>query len=242
MGCKHKPLVLVVLIALAACAWAQTETEQKPIGASAVWQLPSDFLAQAHAACDTASPSMKFAECVINQMPKAGAPTDAVSFTRELYKQTGGEFGIMAGFHAVGPVDIVWVSYPLRSTHGLLLVNGKPRIINVEDLKQLDQKDMRASFQFQDLQNQFPQVNVWPGDRDGKTWPNSQTGAKGGLQFVIGYPLRNGCQTCAHAGFALFQWNFNPSGRFTGTSFLGMTPAPVAPSGAASPGAGSGQP
>ena len=100
-------------------------------------------------------------------------------------------------------------------------------MINVEDLKQLDLKAMQQSFQIQDLKNQFPKVGVWPGDRDGKTWPNSQTGSDGGLQFVVGYPLRNGRQSCAHAGSALFTWNFNPSGRFTGTSLMGMTPAPV---------------
>ncbi len=160
-------------------------------------------------------------------MPKAGASADAVSFTRELYKQNG-EVGIMTGFQKAGPVDIGWVSYPLRSTYGLLLLNGQPRILDAEDLKRLDQKTMRQSFQFQDLQNQFPNVNLWRGDRDGKTWPNSQTGPNGGQQFVIGYPLRNGCQTCANAGFALFTWNFSPSGRFTGTSFQGMTPAPLA--------------
>src|SRR5260370_8355516 len=160
-------------------------------------------------------------------MSSAGASADAVSFTRELFKQTGGEVGIMAGFQKVGPVDIAWVMYPLRSTYGLLLVNGKPRIINAEELKQGEQKGMHQSFQFQDLQNQFPKVSLWPGDRDGKTWPNSQTGPNGGLQFIIGYPLRNGCQTCAHAGFALFTWNFNSGGKFTGTSFLGMTPAPL---------------
>ena len=57
------------------------------------------------------------------------------------------------------------MSYPLRSTYGLLLVNGNPRIVNAEDLKLLDQKTMKQSFQFQDLQNQFPQVSVWPGGR-----------------------------------------------------------------------------
>jgi len=164
-------------------------------------------------------------------MSKAGAPADAVSFTRDVYKQSSGEVGIMAGFHKVGPVDIAWVNYPLRGTNGLMLINGTPRIVNAEDLKLLDQKGMQQSFQFQDLQNQFPRVNVWPGDRDGQTWPNSQTGPDGGLQFVVGYPLRNGCQTCANAGSALFTWNFDTSGRFTGTSFQGMTPAPLPQSG-----------
>ena len=99
--------------------------------------------------------------------------------------------------------------------------------MNAEDLTSLDQNGLQQSFQFQDLKNQFPKVGLFPGDRDGKTWPNSQTGPNGGLQFVIGYPLRNGCPTCAHAGFALFTWNFDPSGKFTGTTFMGMTPAPL---------------
>jgi len=215
----------LVLTAASAIAFAQTEPTS--ITASAVWQPGGNFLTQAHAACDKVSPSQKFGDCVVSQMSKAGAPAPAVSFTREVFKQTGGEVGIMAGFQKVGPVDIAWVSYPLRSRYGLLLVNGKPRILNAEDLKLLDQKGMQQSFQFQDLQNQFPQVNVWPGDRDGRTWPNSQTGPNGGLQFIIGYPLRNGCQTCANAGFALFTWNFNPGGKFVGTSFQGMTPAPL---------------
>ncbi len=234
-----RSLLIWLVLALAPLALAQPEPT--PITSSAVWQPGSNFLAQAHAACDKVSPSQKFADCVIAQMSKAGAPADAVSFTRELFKQTGGEFGIMAGFQKVGPVDIAWVSYPLRSTYGLLLVNGKPRMINAEDLKLLDQKGMRQSFQFQDVQNQFPQVSLWPGDRDGQTWPNSQAGPSGGLQFIIGYPLRNGCQTCAHAGDALFTWNFNPSGKFTGTSFLGMTPAPLGHPSAGSPTGGSQQ-
>ncbi len=231
-----KSLLLCLVIALPALAFAQSEPT--PITASAVWQPANNFLAQAHAACDKLT-SQKFGDCVVGQMSKAGAPADAVNFTRELFKVSGGEVGIIEGFQKVGPVDIAWVSYPLRATYGLMLVNGKPRIINAEDLKALDQKDMRQSFQFQDLQNQFPNVGVWPGDRDGKTWPNSQTGQDGGLQFIIGYPLRNGCQTCAHAGDALFTWNFNPSGKFTGTSFLGMTPAPLGHPSAGSPSEGS---
>jgi len=226
-------LVLPFLCLVAAAAFAQSESI--PITASAVWQPDGNFLAQAKAACEKVSPSQKFGDCVISQMSKAGAAADAVSFTRELFKQTGGEVGIMAGFHKAGPIDIAWVSYPLRSTYGLLLVNGKPRMINAEDLKLLDQKGMQQSFQFQDLQNQFPRVNLWPGDRDGRTWPNSQTGPNGGVQFIIGYPLRNGCQSCANAGFALFTWNFNSSGKFTGTSFLGMTPAPLAQPSPANP-------
>jgi len=108
-----------------------------------------------------------------------------------------------------------------------LLVNGRPAIVNVEDLKLLDTKTMKRNFQFQDLKNQFPQVDVWPGDRDGLTWPDAQAGPNGGIQFVVAYPLLNGCHACARAGLAIFNWNFDSQGKFLGTTFQGMTPPPL---------------
>ena len=198
------------------------------IGASAVWQLPDQFMTSAHSACAKSAPS-GFAECVIDQMARAGASADAVSFTRELYQQSHGEVGIMTGLQPVGPVDIAWITYPLRANtnYGLLFINGKPAIVNVEDLKLLDRRAMEQSPQFKDLKFQFSKVDVWPGDRDGKTWPNSQTGPDGGIQFTVGYPLINGCHACARAGFAMFTWNFTAQGKFTGTTFVGMTPPPL---------------
>jgi len=198
------------------------------IGTSAVWQFPPEFITGAHAACDKSAPS-GLAECFMAQMAKAGASADAVSFTRELYKQSHGDVGIMTGFQPVGPVDIAWITYPLRANtnNGLLLVNGHPQIVNIEDLKLLDRKAMEQSPQFKDLKYQFPNVDLWPGDRDGKTWPNSQTDANGVTQFVASYPLINGCHACARAGFAMFTWNFNAQGKFQCTTFVGMTPPPL---------------
>ena len=85
-------------------------------------------------------------------------------------------------------------------------VNGQPRDANAEDLSSLDQNGLQQSFQFQDLKNQLLKSRYTPETGMEKPGPNSQTGQNGGLQFVIGYPLRNGCATCAHAGFALFTW------------------------------------
>jgi len=206
---------------------ARSKDGRAKIDASVVWQITPDFLATAHAACDAHPGDV---ECLVGQMSKAGAPPASVSFTRELYKQSRGDFGIMTGFQGhEGPVAFAWITYPLRANtnYGLLLVNGRPPIVNVENLKLLDIKTMKNSPQFQDLRNQFPQVDVWPGDRDGKTWPNSQAGPDGGTQFVVGYPLINGCHACARAGFAIFTWNFDAQGKFLGTSFQGMTPPPL---------------
>lgn len=213
----------MLLFFFAACVSAQAKEPLAKIDASAVWQLPSQFMTTAHAACDQSS-SPDYGECMITQMAKAGAPAQAVSFTRELYKENHGEFGIMTGFQDEGPVAFAWITYPLRANtnYGLLLVNGQPRIVNVEDLKLLDTKTMKQSFQFRDLKGQFPNVDVWPGDRDGKIWPNSQTGPNGGIQFTVEYPLINGCHACARAGFAIFNWNFDAKGKFLGTTFQGM--------------------
>jgi len=152
-------------------------------------------------------------------MANAGAPASAVAFTRELYSQSHGEFGIMTGFqNHEGPVAFGWITYPLRANtnYGLLLLNGHPSIVNVENFKLLDTKTMKSSPQFQDLRNQFPKVDVWPGDRDGKTWPNAQLGPNGGTQFVVGYPLINGCHACARAGSAIFTGTSTPRENFWG--------------------------
>jgi hypothetical protein len=205
---------------------AQSKDHLDHIGSSAVWQLPPGFIASGQTACDK---SGNAPECMIQQMAKAGAPDDAVTFTRELYKQSHGDLGIMTGFQKMSPVDSAWITYPLRANtnNGLLLVNGKPPIVDIEDLKLLDRKTMEQSSEFQNLKAQFTKVDVWPGDRDGKTWPESQAGSNGGTQFVVSYPLRNGCHACAHAGFAIFTWNFDGQGKFLGTSFAGMTPPPL---------------
>ena len=207
---------------------AQSEHSLTKIGVSAVWQLPVQFMNNAHAACDQSRGS-NYADCMIVQMAKAGAPADAVQFTRELYNQTHGDFGIMTGFQNEGPVAFAWITYPLRANtnYGLLLVNGQPSIVNVEDVKLLDVKTMKQSSQFQDAKRQFSKVDVWPGDRDGKIWPNSQVGPDGGIQFTVAYPLRNGCHACANAGQVIFNLNFDARGKFLGTSFQGMIDPPL---------------
>jgi len=191
--------------------------------------MPDSFRATALKKCGDATQPPPFAECFINQMAAGGASPQAAAFTRALYKVSGGDVGIMNGFHKVGPVDIAWVNYPLRANtnYGLLFVNGEPPIIDAENLKLLDQTAMQQDPQFQNTKAQFPNVGVWPGDRDGTTWPNSQPGPNGGVQFTVGYPLINGCHACERVGFVMFNWNFDAQGKFLGTTFMGMTPPPL---------------
>jgi hypothetical protein len=230
-------LLLAALLATAAFGFAQNPPAAPSGAATAtgkitianVWQIPSTFLATAHKACDSAPQPPSFAECFINQMSNSGASPAAVAFTRMLQKQSGGDVGIMSGFSKVGPADVAFVVYPLRANtnNGILFVNGIPRIVNAEDLKLLDQATMQQSPQFQNTLAQFPKVTLWPGDRDGTTWPNSSQNSEGGVSFTLGYPLLNGCHACERAGSAEFNWKFGPTGKFLGTTFMGMTPPPV---------------
>jgi hypothetical protein len=196
--------------------------------ASAVWQTPGGFVANAKTACGSSSGS-QFGDCLIQQMVKAGASAASVTFTRDLFKETHGEVGVMTSFQKGTPVDIAWVTYPWRPDHkyGLLLLNGQPAIVNVEDLKRLDQRAMRESLQYKSLQKQFARLDIFPGDRDGKTFPDSQPSPNGGAQFVLNYPLRNGCPNCGNAGSAMFTWNFDKDGKFVGTSFMGLLSPPL---------------
>lgn len=212
-----------------AIAQGGTAASQAPakIGPSAVWQPPQDFIAKAHAACDKSNPP-NYAECFIEQMSKSGAPAEAVSFTRMLYRQSDGQVGIMSGFHKVGSVEVARIMYPLRANdnYGLLLVNGDPAILDVDDLKKLDRAPMDQNPMYQAVKQQYPNMDIWPGDRSGATWPQVKPLPDGGQQFILGYPLINGCHACAHVGLALFAWNFDSRGKFLGTRYIPTPPPP----------------
>lgn len=68
----------LVLTVVCVPGWVIAQSEERPakITNSAVWQVSPQFMAAAHAACDKSSSSGE-AECLTDQMAKAGAPADA---------------------------------------------------------------------------------------------------------------------------------------------------------------------
>jgi len=197
------------------------------IGPSAVWLPPQDFITKAHSACDKSNPP-NYGQCFIDQMNNSGAPAAAVAFSLSLFRESDGQVGIMTEFHAVGPVDVVRVLYPLRANdnYGLLLVNGDPPILDVDDLKKLDQAAMEQNPLFQAVKQRYSGTMLFPGDRSNTMWPQVKPLPDGGQQFIIGYPLLNGCHACAHVGLARFSWDFNAKGKFLGTTYIPTPPPP----------------
>ena len=229
----RKSLLRIVLVftSLGIYALPQSGMSTSPasgkIGPSAVWQPPQDFITKAHAACDKSSPP-NYAECFIDQMAKSGAPAEAVAFTRMLYRQSDGQVGIMVAFEKVGPVDVARVLYPLRANdnYGLLLVNGDPAVLDVDDLKKLNRAEMEQSPLYQAVKQKYTRTDIWPGDRSGTMWPQVKPLPDGGQQFILGYPLLNGCHACQHVGLARFSWNFDAKGKFLGTKYIPSPPPP----------------
>jgi len=208
---------------------AQSSASSGQFGPSAIWRPAPDFLTSAHAACDNAPRPPAFAECFINQMTKAGAPPEAVKFTRELHTSDG-QIGILEEYKDFGPVGLAWVVYPLRANDndGLLLLNGDPKILDPDDMQKLDKTALQHDPLFLEWKKTTPKLDVWPGDRSGgaaqirfaRVW----AGAKPGEQrFLFSYPLIDGCRACARSGFANYWWDFDAKGKFQGTRLLSVT-------------------
>jgi hypothetical protein len=225
-------LLITLNIVCSVCATAQGSSASADAGtkygASAVWALSPEFLPSAHAACDSAG-NEKVANCFIEQMTKAGAPADAVAFTRDLYSHTG-QFGVMGAIKDYPPVALSWVVFPLRANNNdaLVIVNGKPAFIDLDNMHELDKAALQKDPLFLQWKASAPQLDVWPAERSAgaplveyaRVWPGPQSGD---LQFVYSYPLLNGCATCAQTGFANYLWNFDRTGKFLGTKLLSVT-------------------
>jgi hypothetical protein len=234
IGAKMKKAVLLLITFLflfSLCSIAQTNdapgANAAKYAASAIWPLTQDFLKSAHAACD--SDTAKMADCFIKEMTKAGAPADAVTFAQNLYGQTG-QFGVLGAIKEYGPVALAWVVFPLRANNNdaLLIVNGKPPFLDLDDMHELDREALKKDPIFLQWKANAPQLDVWPAERSAgaplvehpRIWPGAKPGD---FQFVYSYPLLNGCATCAQTGFANYLWNFDSKGNFLGTKLLSVT-------------------
>jgi len=153
------------------CSPDEAPDPQVKIGAEAVWQPGMQFMQTVRRACSNAASS--YGDCLISQMPGAGAPPKAVTFSKLLERESDGQIGYISGFRKTGRVDIAYVYYPIRANEnqGCLLVNGIPPIIDVDDLKLLAEDNMKGDPSYVALANANPEVTVFPGDRGGTTYP-----------------------------------------------------------------------
>lgn len=208
-------LLMILLLPGSNRLWAQGRSSPLPngIGPGATWNPSQEVWSELQEQCRVVDGS-KFVDCVAAIMEKNGAATEAVAFTRLI----GGE-GYVSSFHERGRVDVVSVAYPFRANDndGILLVNGVPRVVDVDDWAYLRHLDIRKDRLYLSLVNRFPKAELWTGHH---ALPKAQRLPDGGQRFVLGYPLLNGCHACELAGTAEVAFDFDRAGKFLGTKLV----------------------
>jgi predicted secreted protein len=194
------------------------------ITAKAVWNPTQDQLSDIRRKCPEGDPAQHKA-CFLDAMKLAGASDEATAFVKEF---AANGLAYVRAFRDTGRVDIAYIEYLFRANDldGVLLVNGTPPIIDVDDYKFLSQEDLRKNDDYAAVLQKYPNVGVFPVDRYHTELPVANVTPNGGQEFQVEYLLQDGCHACARIGTLIVAFDFDSSGRFTEVSALGVRPNP----------------
>ena len=215
---------MIMLIGFCACLMAAPLAGADPvkmapmIGPEACWSPEAKVMENIRADCAPLA-GTAFEECFIAGMQKSGASPQAVAFTKSI-----GNLGYMEELRRFGPVDIAFVVYPFRANEnqGFLLINGTPPQIDVDDLSLLSPENFKKDPRYARLKQRYSAVTLWQGDRSDREYPLLERTPDGGQRFIVRYRLLNGCHACELAGYAGYVFEFDKTGRFSGTKYLGI--------------------
>ena len=218
---KERLALSTILFLLCAAASTTSQSRKQSAGgtndisAKAVWHPPQAVWGKMQDACSSGG-----VECVASFMRQAGAPRQAIAFTMLLSGEGSGE-GYLDSFREMGKVDVATVFDPFRANDNgtILLVNGTPRLINLENLEKWGHIDITRDPLYPSLARQFPQIELW-GNPRGFTM---QRLPPRGQRFVIQYVLLNGCHACEVAGYAHVAFDFDGLGAFMGIKLLRLS-------------------
>jgi inhibitor of cysteine peptidase len=155
-------------------------------------------------------------ECFADAMESLGASIEAAAFTRSF-----GSGVFVRKMRESGRVDVAYIIHPFRANEfaGMLLVNGEPPIVDVDDIALLPKEAMEQDKTYGIIKKSYPRVTLWPGDRSSK-YPLLASLPDGGQEFVVPYALRNFCHACEVLGTIMFAFDFDREGRLTAMRFL----------------------
>jgi predicted secreted protein len=192
-------------------AAAQHSAER--VSAAAVWNPSPDALAAIRQKCGEADPT-HIERCFLNEMKAAGASPEALAFAEGLASSLGVVY--LRGFRHVERVDIAYIEYAFRANEleSVLLVNGNPSPIDVDDDRFTVDAEMRKNTAYAALAEQYPRISVWPGDRFDDKLPTVTSTGWGTKTFLVQYTLRDGCHACVVVGTATLGFNFDTQGNF----------------------------
>jgi hypothetical protein len=118
------------------------------------------------------------------------------------------------------------VIYPYRanSNTGCLLVNGTPRMVDVDDLSRLSLTQLKSDAGWTTLVAKYPKAMLWPADRSGMTGVKAESSGGGGQRFLVDYLVLNGCHACARLARVHYAFDFDNTGRLLGARFVDLNP------------------
>ena len=231
-------IVLFSLVAALSCGGVRAQAPAKPLSAStsrvtdaAVWNPSTDVVTAIHAKCEPDPAHLE--SCFLTEMKTAGASAEAIAFSRSL---AGTGVIYLHAFRKVARVDVAYIQYVFRANEleGVLLVNGDPSPIDVDDESQYPETELQKYPPYAALADKYPNVSLWPGDRDNPQLPKLDATGWGSQTFLVNYILRDGCHACAQIGTATFAFAFDTQGKFQGTHVSAVKPT-AAPESQSSP-------
>lgn len=217
------PAALLIIFALALSSFAaappapDTAVEKKASSAvskETVWNPDKQTMQAVRMKCVEFG-GKQLDECFADGMEDAGATAEAASFTRLF-----GDGTFVRKYKESGRLGVAWVFHPFRANenHGILLVNGDPPLVDVDDIALLPKEGMEQDKTYLAIKKAFPRATMWPGDRTSK-YPAVDALPEGGQAFAVPYTLRNFCHACEVLGTAFYSFDFDREGRFTGMRF-----------------------
>ena len=219
------PLFLIaVILTFVPLNNLSAQNDSSKITSSAIWNPSMEMMNEITSNCGGYQ-GKDLEQCFVSVMKKSGASSQAIAFTELL-----GNSGYMKGFKKLKIIDAAFVYFPLQQSdhEGCMLINGSPKLIDVDNQGLLDMNSMEQDPLYKSLAKQYQEISLWPGDREGTDYPYVVSLPKKSIRIVLNYRLRNGCNTCSLIGFVEFGFDFDSTGVFLGTKFLNIRKSVIA--------------
>ncbi len=222
-------IALAAFLTALICSAVGAQAPAKPAPApsprvtdAAAWNPSPEVVAAIRARCEPDPAHLE--SCFLAEMKSAGASAEAVAFSKSL---AGTGVIYLRAFRQVARVDVAYIQYVFRANEleGVLLVNGDPSPIDVDDESQYPETELQKYPPYAALADKYPNVSLWPGDRNNPLLPKLDATGWGTQTFLVDYILRDGCHACAPIGTATFAFAFDTQGKFQGTHVSAVKPA-----------------
>jgi predicted secreted protein len=211
------------LLAILALATSATlSAAQTPVSDLSVWRPSQSILAAIRTKCGAGN-AADLQSCFVAEMKNQGASNASMAFTQSM--ANSGQI-YLNFFRKTGKVSIGYFTYVFRANemNGVVLLNGDPSPIDVDDPKYLTVDMLKQNPVYQQLAMQHPNISSWPGDRTNHLYPLMRDTDSGGQQALVRYLLKDGCHACANVGSARVAFNFDANGKLIGTQLMNVIP------------------